>query len=455
MTIKNQFFVLFTTIISIPILCLIIILTNNYLKSSDRLLLDGYKEIRKMDEMQFSDQDWDTLSLTIESLPLDIQAVLLSEDNTVIVSSIPDFQIGHQIAAREMWELVNGASDKYFYQITSPPLSDRKVSLITRTPRNRKKTNTRKIAITVLVIIILFVCVFIVLIFILSNTIFNSIIVLKEKTKQIADGNLSVEIETKEIKGKNKRNEITSILESLEVMRQSLVEAQDRKNKFIMGISHDLRTPVAIIKGYTEAITDGIITEPDEIKTSLELIGTKTTQLEAMIDTLINFMKLNNSEIRQNLIPSSITDLISDFAKESKVTANVFKRNIIINLDFSQDVQIPLDKQLALRAFQNLFSNALRYTRDGDDIEIHSYIENSTIYLEIRDTGIGMEKKDVEHIFDLFYRATNSRREEGLGIGLSVVKSIIETHGWNIFVESEIEKGSSFIIEIPFTPQNK
>lgn len=454
MTIKRQFFVLFITIISVPILCVIIILTNNYVKSSDRLLIDGYKEIRKMDSMQFSSQDWDTLSYTIESLPLDVEAVLLSEDNTVIVSSIPDFEIGNQIAAREMWELVNGASDKYFYQFTSPPLSDRKVTLITRTPRNKKDIKPKNIAVTAITIIVLFVLSCIIIVVILSTTIFKSLLLLNEKTKQIADGNLSVEVETKELKESRKRNEITSILESLEIMRQSLVEAQDRKNKFIMGISHDLRTPVAIIKGYTEAISDGIITEPDEIKTSLELIGTKTTQLESMIDTLINFMKLNNSEIRQNLIPSSITEVITNFAKESKVTANVFKRNIIINVNFDRDVQIPLDKQLAFRAFQNLFSNALRYTKDGDDIEILSYIENDKIFLKIRDTGIGMEQQDIDHIFDLFYRATNSRREEGLGIGLSVVKSIIETHGWDIKVESKLHVGSTFIIEIPII-QNK
>lgn len=454
MTIKRQFFVLFITIISVPILCVIIILTNNYVKSSDRLLIDGYKEIRKMDSMQFSSQDWDTLSYTIESLPLDVEAVLLSEDNTVIVSSIPDFEIGNQIAAREMWELVNGASDKYFYQFTSPPLSDRKVTLITRTPRNKKDIKPKNIAVTAITIIVLFVLSCIIIIVILSTTIFKSLLLLNEKTKQIADGNLSVEVETKELKKSRKRNEITSILESLEIMRQSLVEAQDRKNKFIMGISHDLRTPVAIIKGYTEAISDGIITEPDEIKTSLELIGTKTTQLESMIDTLINFMKLNNSEIRQNLIPSSITEVITNFAKESKVTANVFKRNIIINVNFDRDVQIPLDKQLAFRAFQNLFSNALRYTKDGDDIEILSYIANDKIFLKIRDTGIGMEQQDIDHIFDLFYRATNSRREEGLGIGLSVVKSIIETHGWDIKVESKLHVGSTFIIEIPII-QNK
>lgn len=450
MSIKKQFLILAVTIITVPILCVFSVLVHNYLKSSDRILIEGYREIRKMDSGQFTNNEWDTLLLTIKELPLDVEAVLLSEDNTVIISSISDFAINRQITPREMWELVNGASDKYFYQVTSPSLENRKVTLLTRTPRNRKNSQPKQsLWISIFLFFVTFVSICIILIVFISTTIFKSIMLLEEKTQQIANGDLSTEVKSSD--KKTKANEILTILNSLEKMRLSLLEAQNRKNKFIMGISHDLRTPVAIIKGYTEAISDGIITEPDEIKTSLELIGTKTNQLESMIDTLINFMKLNNSEIRQNLIPASITEVIQNFAKESKITANVFKRKISINVNLPEDILVPLDKQLATRAFQNLFSNALRYTNDGDEIEIISYVENNFIYLKIRDTGIGMEQKDIEHIFDLFYRATNSRREEGLGIGLSVVKSIIETHGWDINVESEFEKGSTFSIIIPIS----
>jgi signal transduction histidine kinase len=109
-------------------------------------------------------------------------------------------------------------------------------------------------------------------------------------------------------------------MNSLEKMRQELIENQESKNRFIMGISHDLRTPVAVIKGYSEAIMDNVITDKDEMKDSMELIEQKTTQLEGMIDTLINFMKLNNVEIKEKLVPHSITKLITDFAKYAEVT---------------------------------------------------------------------------------------------------------------------------------------
>ena len=234
-------------------------------------------------------------------------------------------------------------------------------------------------------------------------------------------------------------------------MRDSLLEAETRKNKFIMGISHDLRTPVAIIKGYTEAIKDGVISDKNELNSTLTLIESKTTQLEDMIDTLINYTKMNNREMMENLVPGDIAKLIRFFAKDSKILATAFKRNIICDINLPESIMIPLNSQLAQRSFENLFSNALRYTKDDDTIKIISYIDENenAIKLKIEDTGIGIEEKDLNNIFDLFYRGTNSRREEGMGIGLAVVKTIVNTLGWQIAVDSKKDEGTCFTITMP------
>ena len=102
-----------------------------------------------------------------------------------------------------------------------------------------------------------------------------------------------------------------------------------------------------------------------------------------------------------------------------------------------------------LRALENLYMNALRYTEDGDFIMISAENDTKNIYLKVCDTGIGIEKQDLNRIFDMFYRGTNSRREEGMGIGLSVVKNIIDIHSWKIEVESERHIGTYFKIIIP------
>ncbi len=232
-------------------------------------------------------------------------------------------------------------------------------------------------------------------------------------------------------------------------MRKSLVEAQNRKNKFIMGISHDLRTPVAVIKGYIEAIQDGLISEPDEILETMNMMEDKATKLENMINTLISYTKMESSEIKEKLVVSSITKIIENFSKGAVITGGIYKRNIVIDFNLDQDYKVPLDEQLVARLFENLYSNAIRYSKENDTITITSYKEGSNIVVKVADTGIGIAKEDLKNIFDLFYRGTNSRREEGMGIGLSVVKNIVDVHGWKIEVQSEKDKGSCFIITIP------
>lgn len=280
-------------------------------------------------------------------------------------------------------------------------------------------------------------------------TIFDSIIFVKSQTEKLISGDLSTT--TKDLTPFHSANEITEIAQSLESMRSSLQDTQNRQNKFIMGLSHDLRTPIAVIKGYVEAISDGIITNPQDIAETMELIGTKTEKLENMINSLINFMKMDSKEYRNTLIPESIKTIISDFAKEAENSGRVFNRKISSSIELSKDYFIPLDQQLVTRAFENLYSNALRYTKDGDFISISAEDDKQNIYIKFCDTGEGIEKKDLANIFDMFYRGTNSRREEGMGIGLSVVKNIIDIHKWKISVDSEKNIGTYFTITIPLS----
>ena len=173
-----------------------------------------------------------------------------------------------------------------------------------------------------------------------------------------------------------------------------------------------------------------------------------------MIDTLINFMKLNNKEIKENLVSGSITKIITDFAKYAQVTGTIFKRTVKTNISLDKDIFVPLNIQLVQRSLENLFSNAIRYTRENDSIEINAHTEKKentpVVILQMKDTGYGIDKKDLNYIFELFYRGTNSRQEEGMGIGLTVVKNIMDTHGWEISVESQKRHGSCFTITIPY-----
>jgi len=452
MTIKKQFILLSAIITAIPVFCAAFVGMNRYLMSSDRYLLNSYREVRKLDSGKISHEDRKKLFDTLRLLPPDVQSVMLAGDSSVIISTIPEITAGTVTSQENIWRLIDGTSDVYFYQFTSVPYQNgEQALLITRIPRDKHDVRKKQSMIPTL-IVFLFITVAICLLFIIAMTrsIFRSIGTLERQTQQIADGDLSV---TPEINMRNP-NEITSIAGSLEKMRRSLLEAQNRKNRFIMGISHDLRTPVAIIKGYAEAVSDEVITGRDDIKQAADLIGAKSSQLEDMIDSLLSFMKLDEAEIRENLERESISSLIKEFAEDAKITGNVFKRDITADISLPDGICIPLDRQLVTRAFGNLFTNAIRYTKDGDSIRISAEKQEGSILFSIADTGSGIEEKDLAHIFDLFYRGTNSRREEGMGIGLSVVKNVMDIHGWNIDVDARPGFGTKFTVTIPVPEQS-
>ncbi len=452
MKLKNQFLILSTLIISIPILSSVFILIHTYIHSPNRYLMKGSQMLSKTDLPSISEQDIYNIEISLKMLPKEVEAVLFrTSDRKIIYSTIPEIKIDDYMDRSEVLSFVSETSNNYYYQF-SKMAYNQDILVLTRLPIANK--NTEKNTKTYLKILLLIIAITIsslILILFISKAIFEGLNKIERSSFQLAEGKLDKPIASETANSHN--NEFNNIMNSLEKMRQELIENQESKNRFIMGISHDLRTPVAVIKGYSEAIMDNVITDKDEMKDSMELIEQKTTQLEGMIDTLINFMKLNNVEIKEKLVPHSITKLITDFAKYAEVTGKVFKRNVRTNINIDE-IKVPLNKQLIQRSFENLFSNAIRYTDENDLIEISAFNKQDnnkqSIILKIQDSGYGIDKKDLDYIFDIFYRGTNSRQEEGMGIGLAVVKSIMDTHGWTISVESQKKKGSCFTITIPY-----
>ncbi|MCQ2596247.1 MAG: HAMP domain-containing histidine kinase [Treponema sp.] len=445
MKIRSQFSILLILIIAIPVFCALFFPAYNYFTSPNRVLIEGTQQINKRATEKLSDEDLKKISAYLSGLPLDVQTAIFSETFEVLSSTIPELQASNKLNYTLFWNFIEDSSSGFFYQFIAMETEASNVIILTRVPKNKGSINKKyHMAKNLIIFLFLLVVACVITITFISRTIFNSIAVIEKHMQDIADGNLNVKIENKQ---KNK-NEITSITDSLERMRYSLEDAQTRQNKFIMGISHDLRTPVAIIKGYTEAISDGMVSE-EEMEKTLSLISTKTSQLETMINSLIDFMKLQTKDWRANLKCESISTLINNFAQDACITGTVFKRNITADINLKDEICVPLDAMLVNRCFENILMNAIRYTKENDKIEIVGLETEDSVKLKIRDEGEGMSEEDINHLFDLFYRGTNSRREEGMGIGLSVVKSIICTFNWEIDVKSKLGEGSEFTITIP------
>jgi signal transduction histidine kinase len=470
MKIKTQLNLFIGGIIIVPLLCMIIIPVYHYFSSPQRFLLKGYKEIRAIGNMNMSETDWQDLEEQLKRVPPNVQTIVYM-NKMIVISTYPEFPAGTIIESSALFEFIRSTSNVYDYQFQSP--GRHKFTDKTEEANSEKSLKVAKkeypfmvlsrskvpdasessthfidrYYLPMFIIYLLFEAFIITIVIHLSRTITSSITILEKNTQRIAAGELDIELE-KPKSGKNS-NEITSLTENLDKMRCSLKEDEERRTRFIMGLSHDLRTPVALIKGYTEAITDGVVNNPDNVKKSLAIIHSKADQLESMINDLINYVKLNNNDWRQKLNPEKIEPLLTEFTKGAILTSEVYKRTIHTSITVDPELKVPLDKTLFNRALENLFSNAIRYTKDGDTISLIASQSPDSVIITVEDTGCGIEQKDIEHIFDLFYRGTNSRREQGMGIGLSVVKSIIDTHGWKIGVTSKVGEGTSFIITIP------
>ncbi|MBQ9494533.1 MAG: HAMP domain-containing histidine kinase [Treponema sp.] len=453
MTIRRQFNLLLASIIIVPLLCVSFIPLYVYFTSPERMLIHNYKSFKRTDMIQLSDNDWDILFKYVHRMPRNVEISLLALNETVniLISTMQGLNANTSIEYSQLLDIVATTQNRYFYQFGGPDFGENKQNLLILSRIKKTSRQSRRFGIIrySIAILLSFATLIFIIIVRISHNIFSSITILEERAQKIADGDLSAPL-INELQ-ENNSNEIISLAENLEKMRMSLLDSQERRSNFIMGISHDLRTPIAVIKGYTEALSDNVITNPREITKSFEIINTKTNQLENMIDSLINFIKLDSTDWRQKFMPESVYDVVAEFGKSSVITGTVFNRKVTYNVDISPDIKIDMDKQLFLRALENLFSNAIRYSNEGDSVSISGAQTPTSCIISVSDTGIGIAQKEQAHIFDMFYRASSSRREEGMGIGLTIVKNIVDSHGWKIAVESELGKGTTFTIVMPRT----
>lgn len=444
MTVKRQLTLLISLIICLPVFTALIIY-GYYCNSSKRLLLSSYRRSPEKADVSLTSDDLNSIKKSILSLSPKVEAALIVKDR-IIESTIADFpQPGTTLQEGDLWKIIKQTGEKFYYLTETPLGSDRK-HLVLLVSRISKKKNQTNMFYSLLDCVLIFVIICAVATCCISRTITSSLSHLVKQTEKIAKGDLTPQEQRTPAKS---RNEFTDLTEHIDSMRAALLDAKRKQQRFIMGITHDLRTPISVIKGYTEALYDGVITSEKETKKSLEIINVKTSQLEEMITSLINYCTFFRDNFRRQITPHCIKKQLETFAKLAETTGRIFHRKISCNINLLESTDIPVNEQLLARALENLFGNALRYTEDDGEITITADESDECITITFSDTGCGIAEKDISHLFDLFYRGTNSRREQGLGIGLSVVKDIVDLHGWSIDIRSELGKGSDFIIRIP------
>ena len=285
----------------------------------------------------------------------------------------------------------------------------------------------------------------------LSSTITERIQLLKSAAEKLARGDLDTRVP---VQGTDEvavlANSFNQMAEKLQDMDQQQRDLDNMRRDLIAWVSHDLQTPLTSMRAILEAVSDGIVDDPETVKRYLHTAQRDVNNLSALIDDLFQMAQLDAGGFPLNKDKSSLSDLVSDTLESFTELAK--QQDIILEGNVDPDVDpVTMDTQAVGRVLNNLIGNALRHSSRG---RVSVWVRRSELGVEvtISDTGEGIREEDLQHIFEKFYRGDASRsrkRGAGAGLGLAIARGIVQAHGGEIKVESQIGKGTQFTFFIP------
>jgi signal transduction histidine kinase len=254
------------------------------------------------------------------------------------------------------------------------------------------------------------------------------------------------------------RDEIDALGRTFNIMADQIdaqleeLKANDTKRReLIANVSHDLRTPLTSLQGYLETLMlkRDSLSEEDKQK-YLQIVTDHSQRLGQLVTELFELAKLDSVETLLHIEPFSLGELVQDVVQKYQLTAQ--KKDIQLTSNFGEDLPSAYgDIGLIQRVLENLIDNAIRYTKSGGSITIALANNKDNIAVKIIDTGCGIDKEELPHIFDRFYRSKreNKERSYNSGLGLAIAKRILTLHGSDIAADSDIDLGTTFTFELP------
>ena len=269
---------------------------------------------------------------------------------------------------------------------------------------------------------------------------------LKKATQNIKEGNLDFVLD---VEGKD---EFSQLCQDFEEMRKRLKESteekilMDKENKeLISNISHDLKTPIIAVKGYVEGIMDGVADTPEKMDRYVRTIYNKTNEMDHLINELTFYSKIDTNRIPYTFSKLNVEDYFSDCAEELGLEMETRGIELVYANYVEKGVQVIADGEQIRRVIHNIISNAIKYMdKPKGIIQLRVKDVGDFVQVEIEDNGKGIAAKDLPYIFDRFYRTDVSRNSSkgGSGIGLSIVKKIMEDHGGKVWATSRLGIGT-------------
>ena len=264
-------------------------------------------------------------------------------------------------------------------------------------------------------------------------------------TEKIRNGIYGDEIKTIHKDPRN-HNELDIIIEDLNTMSRELQKVETLKTDFIANVSHELKTPLTSIRNYATLLQDKTLTDAERAEYA-NSISQSAKSLSELVTNILRLNKLENQEIFPN---RSSYDLSEQLVQSILLYEDRWEeKNVDLNIEIPEGVHIKADEELLSIVWNNLLSNALKFTEEGGKIAISLQQSSASVTVTVRDDGIGMEPEVQKHIFEKFYQGDTSHASRGNGLGLALVKRIIDITGGEILVNSAPGEGTEFMVKLP------
>lgn len=284
----------------------------------------------------------------------------------------------------------------------------------------------------------------------MKNTYEEPLHKLAEATKQVANGDFSVYVPT--IHTQNKWDYLDVMIVDFNKMVEELGSIETLKTDFISNVSHEMKTPVSVIKNSAQMLRLGTLSEEEKA----EYAKTIDSAAGRLSDLITNILKLNKLE-NQRIIPEARPyDVCRQLCECVLSFENLWeKKEIELEMDIEDAAMIQADESLLELVWNNLFSNAVKFTEPGGRIMVRQVSDEGYLKVSVSDTGCGMSQESTEHILDKFYQADSSHSTEGNGLGLSLVKRVLELMDGDIQIASKEGEGSTFTVILPVVQWNR
>jgi len=265
---------------------------------------------------------------------------------------------------------------------------------------------------------------------------------LSEAASAVAHGNLD---QTVPVSGPT---ELHSLAQSFNDMIARVRASQQAQRDFVANVSHELKTPLTSIQGFSQAILDGTAADPDSVGRAAHIINDEASRMRRLVDGLLDLARLDAGQSALQRVPIELTAVLHSVIEKLTLRAN--EKNITLRVDIQPLPTVVADGDRLAQVFTNLLDNALKHTPGGGNVTLSAQAASGVVTVAVSDTGAGIPANDLSRIFERFYRVDKSRAAgQGYGIGLAITKEIVKAHGGTIKAESVVGLGTKFSVQLP------